>query len=110
MVYSSLLTDSQQHSDIQRAVEPCLWASADPRTHWSFPREVSGGACSLRDAVPKAETNRPPYLPQLRDYWMSQVSEDGSIRTNLNDGISKMTLDVIGLAGESCCVLGPRCI
>ncbi|PIL33913.1 cytochrome P450 [Ganoderma sinense ZZ0214-1] len=35
----------------------------------------------------------------LRDYWMSQVSEDGSIRTNVGDGISKMTLDVIGVAG-----------
>ncbi|KAI1791336.1 cytochrome P450 [Ganoderma leucocontextum] len=37
----------------------------------------------------------------LRDYWMSQMAKSGSqtLRTNIGDGISKMTLDVIGVAG-----------
>ncbi|KAM5543262.1 hypothetical protein V8D89_003136 [Ganoderma adspersum] len=39
----------------------------------------------------------------LRDYWMSEMSRSGfkALRTNIADGISKMTLDVIGLAGFS---------
>ncbi|PIL30974.1 cytochrome P450 [Ganoderma sinense ZZ0214-1] len=38
----------------------------------------------------------------LRDCWMNEISRSSSkaLRTNIADGISKMTLDVIGLAGE----------
>ena len=48
---------------------------------------------------------QPFFSLQLRDYWMNEMARSGSkaLRTNVADGISKMTLDVIGLAGESFC-------
>jgi hypothetical protein len=38
-------------------------------------------------------------MPQLRDVWMGMISETGSKRINVLEWLSKMTLDVIGLAG-----------
>ena len=38
---------------------------------------------------------------QLCAYWNAQiVQQGGSLRTNVTEGLSKMTLDVIGLAGR----------
>ena len=38
---------------------------------------------------------------QLCDYWNCQISsQNGTLRTDVIVGISKMTLDVIGLAGN----------
>jgi hypothetical protein len=36
---------------------------------------------------------------QLRDVWMDMVKETGSNRVNVLQWLTKMTLDVIGLAG-----------
>lgn len=39
---------------------------------------------------------------QLRDYWKSMLAKEGDLlRTNVIEGLSKTTLDVIGLAGQS---------
>ena len=43
-----------------------------------------------------------PTFAQLCDYWNCQISsQNGMLRTDVIVGISKMTLDVIGLAGNS---------
>lgn len=38
------------------------------------------------------------YLYQLRDYWASVV-QSGTNRMNVNTDLSKLTLDIIGVAG-----------
>ena len=45
---------------------------------------------------------------QLRDVWDAEISKEGEpARINIMTGLSKMTLDAIGLAGESLC---PSCL
>lgn len=40
-------------------------------------------------------------LVQLRDFWDAEITKDGEpARINIMKGLSKMTLDVIGLAGQ----------
>lgn len=36
---------------------------------------------------------------QLREYWTDASAQSGSVRVNVNDDLSKLTLDIIGQAG-----------
>lgn len=49
--------------------------------------------------MPYSATHR-HVRSQLRDYWKSQITEPGALATiEVTSGLSKATLDVIGLAG-----------
>ncbi|TBU24977.1 cytochrome P450 [Dichomitus squalens] len=72
-----LAVEGQQHRNQRRVMNPAFWPAQI--------RDLNG------IFLDKAKN--------LCDYWGGQMSEDGRLCTYIGDGLSKMTLDVIGLAG-----------
>lgn len=75
--------------------EPRFWSCSNSRGHKYFPGEGHAGG-SLFSVVREQKMT----VQQLRDVWIAEVSKSPTrARVDALPGLSRTTLDVIGLAG-----------
>ena len=80
---------------LEMSSEPCIWTSSRPRAHRDICAKInSSDFYGFLLSFPFLIKN----IYQLRDIWAEEISK-GQGQIDVLSWLSKMTLDVIGLAG-----------
>jgi hypothetical protein len=81
------------------SVEPRLWTRSDPRTNGHFHQQIDPGKLGFFLTL---DMDVDLAVFQLRDVWSTMTAaSEHTTRIDIMPWLSKMTLDVIGLAGMS---------
>src|SRR6266404_6097728 len=79
-----------------------FWSRSSAKIHPDVPRKIVRGMCLRKRSLGLLFTH---LIHQLREIWSELISKstrkDGKMSLNVFAWLNKVTLDIIGLAGET---------